>query len=84
MDIEFVNPSIMNRYIKSFSSLTDADKMMIRDQYPNGFSGKDFSMVKTANGTSLEVLEVQTSEAIYLVKVNKMLLDSFEEMTAPD
>lgn len=70
----------MNRYIKSFSSLTDADKLLIRKQYPSGFSGRDYVQVKTQNGLSLDVLEVHSPEAIYLVRVNHGLLESVDEI----
>lgn len=79
----------MNRYIKSFSSLTDTDKLLIRNQYPKGFSGKDLVTLKTAKGNSLDVLEIHAEDAIYLVKVNHELMDHIDEMArteeyAPD
>ncbi|MGB0423707.1 MAG: hypothetical protein ACPGED_05270 [Flavobacteriales bacterium] len=70
----------MNRYIKNFSSLTDDDKLLIRKQYPFGFSGKDYSQVKTNNGEVLNVLEVHTPESIYLVRVNHELLERVDEL----
>ena len=70
----------MNRYIKSFSSLTDEDKLLIRTQYPAGFSGKDYVQVKTKKGTSLDVLEVHAPNALYLVRVNHELLESIDEL----
>lgn len=70
----------MNRYIKSFSSLTDADKLLIRKQYPFGFSGKDYTQVKTKNGETMDVLEVHAPNAIYLVRVNHELLERVDEL----
>lgn len=69
----------MQRYIKSFSTLTDAHIALIRMQYPNGFDRHDLTTMKTGDGRSFEVLEVRGEDAIYLVKVNDQQLSQVDE-----
>ena len=69
----------MKRTIKSFSSLTDVEKTLIRQKCPYGFGPQDIQSLKTANNIKLEVLEVPTEDTLYLIKVNQDLLNEFYE-----
>lgn len=79
MNNEPFNHFAMKRTIKSFSSLTDVEKKLIRQKYPYGFGPQDIQSLKTANSIKLEVLEVPTEDTLYLIKVNQDLLNEFYE-----
>lgn len=69
----------MQRYIKSFATLTDRHIALIKEQYPSGFDKNDLVVMKTGDGKSFEVLEVLGDDSIYLVKVSNDLLDKVDE-----
>ncbi|MCH2197632.1 MAG: hypothetical protein MK081_02530 [Flavobacteriales bacterium] len=69
----------MQRYIKSFATLTDQHISLIKDQYPSGFDKNDLVVMKTGDGRSFEVLEVRGQDAIYLVKVSNDLLEKVDD-----
>ncbi|MCB0761527.1 MAG: hypothetical protein KDC12_08400 [Flavobacteriales bacterium] len=69
----------MNRYIKDFGSLEQRHMMLIKNQYPKGFTERDVVSLKTAKGSYLNALEVHTADAIYLVKISQALLEHFED-----
>lgn len=64
----------MKRYIKDYMTITDEHMMLIRSQYPNGFSDSDLVALKTAKGDYFDALEVHTKDALYIVRVNHDLL----------
>lgn len=79
-----LKPYVMNRYIKDFRALEDKHMMLIKSQYPDGFSDHDVVALKTAQGNYFDCLEVRTDDAIYLVKVNHALLETFEDVEQSD
>jgi hypothetical protein len=60
----------MQRLIRSFSTLTDQLKETFQEQYPDGIDGSHIKSMPTAKGELLRVVELRTSDAIYLIKIN--------------
>jgi hypothetical protein len=69
----------MKRYIKDYRTITDEHMMLIRSQYPNGFSDDDLVALKTSNGDYFDALEVRTDDALYIVRVNHDLLEMISD-----
>lgn len=60
----------MQRLIRSFNTLTDDLREMLQEQYPDGIDNNHIRTIATAKGESLRVIELRTSDAIYLIKIN--------------
>lgn len=60
----------MQRLIRSFNTLTDQLKEKLQEQYPDGVDSSHIRTISTAKGESLRVIELRTSDAIYLIKIN--------------
>ena len=53
--------------------------MLIKNQYPRGFSDSDLVSLKRSDGSYFDALEVHTNEAVYLVRVNHDLLEMIDD-----
>ena len=60
----------MQRLIRSFNTLTDDLREKLQEQYPDGIDNSHIRTIATAKGESLRVIELRTSDAIYLIKIN--------------
>lgn len=69
----------MKRYIKDYRTITDEHMMLIRSQYPKGFTDHDLVALKTSTGDYFDALEVRTDDAVYIVRVNHDLLEMISE-----
>jgi DNA-directed RNA polymerase subunit delta len=69
----------MQRLIRSFNTLTDELKEMLQQQFPDGIDSTHIKTVPTAKGEILRVIELRTSDAMYLIKINSESRAEIEE-----
>ena len=73
----------MRRIIIDHKKLTPGLAASLLEKFPNGYGDDDLIAFKTPRGEWVEAVELQTSEALYLVKISKRLsslLSSLEEL----
>ena len=76
----------MQRLIRSFNTLTDGLREQLQEQYPDGIDNNHIRTIATAKGESLRVIELRTSDAIYLIKINadsRQEIDEFLDQEEP-
>ncbi len=69
----------MKRIFKDYRNITDKHMLLIREKYPKGFSDSDLTTIKTSDGDYLDVLEIPTSDALYLIRITHDLLCLIED-----
>ncbi len=69
----------MQRLIRSFNTLTDDLRDMLQEQYPDGIDNTHIRTLNTPKGESLRVIELRTSDAIYLIKINAESREEIEQ-----
>ena len=69
----------MQRLIRSFNTLPDNLREMLQEQYPDGIDNSHIRTLNTPKGESLRVIELRTSEAIYLIKINAESREEIEQ-----
>ena len=72
----------MKRIFKDYSNITDKHMLLIRKEFPQGFSDSDLTAIKTSDGDYMDVLEIKANDSLYLFRVNHNLLsmtDDFNE-----
>ena len=73
----------MKRIIIDYRKLTPEMAGLLLESYPQGYGDEDIISFKNARGEWIEAVELQTSEALYLVKVStnlSSLLSSFYDL----
>ena len=74
----------MQRLIRSFNTLTDDLREKLQEQYPDGIDNTHIRTIATAKGESLRVIELRTSDAIYLIKINAESREEIEQFLDQD
>lgn len=74
----------MKRIYKDYRTITDEHIGLIKRKYPRGFSDSDLIALKTSDGNYFDALEVETPDAIYIVKVNHDLLEAIDQYEERD
>jgi hypothetical protein len=69
----------MQRLIRSFNTLTDTLKETLQEQYPDGIDSTHIKTIPTAKGDILRVIELRTTDAMYLIKINPESRAEIEE-----
>lgn len=72
----------MKRIIIDYKKLTPEMAGLLLESYPQGYGDEDIISFKNARGEWIEAVELQTSDALYLVKVStnlSYLLSHLEE-----
>ena len=69
----------MQRLIRSFNTLTDDLRDKLQEQYPDGIDNNHIRTLATPKGESLRVIELRTSDAIYLIKINAESREEIEQ-----
>jgi len=69
----------MQRLIRSFNTLTDELREKLQEQFPDGIDNSHIRAISTAKGETLRVIELRTSDAIYLIKINPESRAEIEE-----
>ena len=63
----------MRRIIIDHKKLTPDLAARLLEKYPNGYGDDDLIAFKTPSGEWVEAVELQTADALYLVKISKRL-----------
>ena len=79
----------MRKAIIDFKKLTPEILQLLQDRYPDGYSDRDIIKFDDHRNNTIEAVEVQTDDTLYLVKVSSKLhytmanidADDFEEIT---
>ena len=74
----------MQRLIRSFNTLTDPLKEALQEQYPDGINASDIKDIPTAKGDILRVIELSTTDALYLIKINSESRAEIDEFLEQD
>lgn len=74
----------MQRLIRSFNTLTDDLREKLQEQYPDGIDNSHIRTLSTPKGESLRVIELRTSEAIYLIKISAESREEIEQFLDQD
>ena len=74
----------MQRLIRSFNTLTDDLRDKLQEQYPDGIDNSHIRTIATAKGESLRVIELRTSDAIYLIKINAESREEIDQFLDQD
>ena len=72
----------MKRILIDYKKLSHDVAARLIDSYPYGYGDEDIIVLKKPSGEIVETVEVQTEDAIYLVKISKSLsnfISNFEE-----
>ncbi|MBS1582593.1 MAG: hypothetical protein JST66_10375 [Bacteroidetes bacterium] len=69
----------MQRLIRSFNTLTDDLREKLQEQYPDGIDNSHIRTIATAKGDSLRVIELRTTDAIYLIKISAESREEIEQ-----
>lgn len=72
-------PNSKKKVIVNFKKLNDEILSLLVEKYPDGYSDKDVIVFKNAKGETIEAVEVQTEDTIYLVKISQRLEIVMEE-----
>jgi len=71
----------MKRIIVDFSKLSEELKTLFVNLYPEGYEPTDIISFQNGKGETVEAIELNTDDAVYLVKVNKRLAPQIEAFT---
>lgn len=74
----------MQRLIRSFNTLTDELRDKLQEQYPDGIDNTHIRTIATAKGDSLRVIELRTTDAIYLIKISAESREEIEQFLEQD
>ena len=77
----------MKRIIIDYKKLTSEMAGLLLERYPEGYGDEDLITFKNHRGEWIEAVELQTPQALYLVKISKSLTDllaAFEEADPED
>ena len=70
----------MKRIIIDHKKLTPSLASLLLEAYPQGYGDEDLIAFKNAQGEWIEAVELQTGDALYLVKINKSLSNLLASM----
>ena len=74
--------SSKKRVIVDFKNLNEEILSLLVEKYPDGYSDKDVIVFKNAKNETIEAVEVQTEDTVYLVKISQRLevvMEAYEE-----
>lgn len=74
----------MERRIRSFDTLTDELREKLQEQYPDGIENSHIRTVSTPKGENLRVIELRTTDIMYLIKVNTESREAMDEFLEQD
>ncbi len=63
----------MKRIIIDFKKLTPKILTMLSEKYPDGYGDNDIIEFKNMNNDTIDAVQVETEDTIYLVKVSSTL-----------
>lgn len=70
------------KVIVDFKKLNDEILSLLVEKFPDGYGDQDVIVFKNAKGETIEAVEVETKDTIYLVKISQRLeivMEEFDE-----
>ena len=77
-------PTPKKRIIVDFKKLNDEILSLLVEKFPDGYGDQDVIVFKNAKGETVEAVEVQTEDTVYLVKISQRLEIVMEEYEEDD
>ncbi|MEJ2162675.1 MAG: hypothetical protein P8X60_04970 [Robiginitalea sp.] len=74
----------MKRIIIDHRKLTPGLAARLLECYPEGYGDEDLIAFKNSRGEWVEAVQLQTEEALYLIKINKKLSDLLASLDLED
>ncbi|MDC8004023.1 hypothetical protein POV27_08160 [Aureisphaera galaxeae] len=74
----------MKRVIVDYKKLTPEILSLLVEKYPDGYDDKHIIVFKNAKNETIEAVEVNTEDTIYLVKVSSSLVNSMANFDLED
>jgi DNA-directed RNA polymerase subunit delta len=68
----------MKRLIIDYKKISDKQKMLLAEKYPNGFTEKDIITFKNVKNETVEAIELQEDETMYLIKINTRVIPDID------
>lgn len=65
----------MLRKLVDYKKLDHELATLLIDTYPHGYGDEDIIIFKNAHGETIEAVEIQTDNTLFLVKISKSLAD---------
>lgn len=72
------------KVIVDFKKLNDQILSLLVEKFPDGYGDQDVIVFKNAKGETIEAVEVETEDTIYLVKISQRLEIVMEEFDDED
>ncbi|MGV4461735.1 hypothetical protein EQP59_07980 [Ornithobacterium rhinotracheale] len=79
-------PCPKKRVIVDYKKLNNEILSLLVEKFPDGYGDQDIIVFKNARGETVEAVEVQTEDTIYLVKISQRLeivMGEFEDEEEP-
>lgn len=73
-----LNHSVMKRVIRDYRSLSDEEINLLHEKFPHGVNEDDLVTLKRADGTYIDVLQLELPDEICLVRFDKMLQEQLD------
>jgi DNA-directed RNA polymerase subunit delta len=68
----------MKRLIIDYKKISDKQKMQLAEKYPNGFTEKDIITFKNIKNETVEAIELQDEDTMYLIKINTRVIPDID------
>lgn len=70
----------MKRIIKTFETCSEELLEMLAEKFPNGIKDRHISPLTTIKGERIRVVELQTDDALYLIRFSDKLEKAIDEI----
>ncbi|MGP2569846.1 hypothetical protein ACT4R9_01930 [Ornithobacterium rhinotracheale] len=77
-------PCPKKRVIVDYKKLNNEILSLLVEKFPDGYGDQDVIVFKNAKGETVEAVEVQTEDTVYLVKISQRLEIVMEEFEDDD
>lgn len=74
----------MKRIIVDYSKITKEIMDLLVEKYPDGYNAIDVISFRDKNKNLIDAIQVESNDAVYLVKVSKKLSNTMEEYDTND
>jgi hypothetical protein len=68
----------MKRLIIDYKKISDRQKILLSEKYPSGFSEKDIITFKNIKNETVEAIELQDEDTLYLIKINTRVIPDID------
>jgi hypothetical protein len=68
----------MKRLIIDYKKISDRQKMLLAEKYPKGFTEKDIITFKNIKNETVEAIELQDEDTLYLIKINTRVIPDID------